>query len=136
MGGSRRRLKRNAPKVKVGVVKRKKNSKAQVPVELLEQRQDLEKRLNTRWAAAAATDVSASAVIIAKLLARKNDLNTVMSQVQLSRLNSLAISCELLAFEVSSLTVVTVFHSSTQLLRASVTRPPCVFKLALLIAST
>jgi nucleolar protein 16 len=53
MGGSRRRLKRNAPKVKVGVVKRKKNSKAQVPVELLEQRQDLEKRLNTRWAATA-----------------------------------------------------------------------------------
>jgi hypothetical protein len=53
MGGSRRRLKRNAPKVKVGVVKRKKNSKAQVPVELLEQRPDLEKRLNTRWAAAA-----------------------------------------------------------------------------------
>jgi hypothetical protein len=45
-------LKRNAPKVKVGVVKRKKNSKAQVPVELLEQRPDLEKRLNTRWAAA------------------------------------------------------------------------------------
>eukprot|EP00882_Tetradesmus_deserticola_P010806 GHRQ01011416.1.p2 GENE.GHRQ01011416.1~~GHRQ01011416.1.p2 ORF type:complete len:196 (+),score=75.08 GHRQ01011416.1:250-837(+) len=47
MGGSRRRLKRNAPKVKVGVVKRKKNSKAQVPVELLEQRPDLQKRLNT-----------------------------------------------------------------------------------------
>jgi hypothetical protein len=61
MGGSRRRLKRNAPKVKVGVIKRKKISKAQVPVELLEQRPDLEKRLNTRLAAAAAAAATAAA---------------------------------------------------------------------------
>jgi hypothetical protein len=48
MGGSRRRLKRNAPKVKVGVVKTKKNVKAKVPLEVLDERQDVHKKLNTR----------------------------------------------------------------------------------------
>jgi hypothetical protein len=56
-------LKRNAPKVKVGVVKRKKNSKAQVPVELLEQRPDLEKRLNARWAAARPSAASGTGIV-------------------------------------------------------------------------
>jgi len=48
MGGSRRRLKRNAPKVKVGVVKTKKNVKAKAPLEVLDERQDVHKKLNTR----------------------------------------------------------------------------------------
>eukprot|EP00775_Hariotina_reticulata_P013310 gene13310-13439_t len=47
MGGSRRRLKRNAPKVQVGVVKTKKNVKAKLPMEVLDERQDLHKKLNT-----------------------------------------------------------------------------------------
>lgn len=50
MGGSRRRLKRNAPKVKVGIVKTKKNVKAKLPLEVLDERQDLHKKLNTRLA--------------------------------------------------------------------------------------
>lgn len=52
MGGSRRRLKKGKPKVRVGVVKRKKNVKAEVPLEVLNGRPDLAKRLNTRCARA------------------------------------------------------------------------------------
>lgn len=47
MGGSRRRLKRTRRKVRVGVVKRKANVKAQVPLELADGRQDVQERLNT-----------------------------------------------------------------------------------------
>lgn len=36
MGGSRRKLKKNLPKQRVGVVKRKKNQKAPVPLEILD----------------------------------------------------------------------------------------------------
>lgn len=46
MGRSRRRMKKTAPKVKVGVVKRKKNQKAITPQELTEARPGLEKRLS------------------------------------------------------------------------------------------
>ncbi|GBF93672.1 hypothetical protein Rsub_06775 [Raphidocelis subcapitata] len=48
MGRSRRRLKKTAPKVKVGVVKRNKTQKAKLPTELREQRPDVEKRLNQK----------------------------------------------------------------------------------------
>lgn len=47
MGGSRRRLKRNAPKVKVGVIKRKKTERTRVPLEVTEQRTDIQKKLHT-----------------------------------------------------------------------------------------
>ena len=46
MGGSRRRLKKNRPKVKVGVIKRKKIQKTKLPLELKEQREDIKKRLD------------------------------------------------------------------------------------------
>lgn len=45
MGGSRRRLKRDKPKVKVGVQKRKKIDKALTPKDILQGNMDLEKRL-------------------------------------------------------------------------------------------
>lgn len=45
MGGSRRRLKRGKSKVRVGVVKRKRTTKAQLPQELADARPDLCKRL-------------------------------------------------------------------------------------------
>lgn len=48
MGRSRRRMKKTATKVKVGVVKRKKIQKAKVPKELTEGRADVEKRLNQK----------------------------------------------------------------------------------------
>lgn len=47
MGGSRRRLKRHARKVKVGVVKVKRNTKARTPLELTDGRTDVQERLNT-----------------------------------------------------------------------------------------
>lgn len=51
MGGSRRRLKRDKPKVKVGVVKKKKTDKSKIPLELLEGRPSISKRLdvNVQW---------------------------------------------------------------------------------------
>eukprot|EP00879_Flechtneria_rotunda_P004411 GHRR01004662.1.p1 GENE.GHRR01004662.1~~GHRR01004662.1.p1 ORF type:complete len:196 (+),score=43.46 GHRR01004662.1:345-932(+) len=48
MGGSRRRLKRTAPKVRVAVVNKKKSTKAAVPLELLDQQQDLQNKLNAK----------------------------------------------------------------------------------------
>lgn len=45
-GGSRRRLKRHARKVRVGVVKAKKNMKAKMPLELLDGRTMIQERLN------------------------------------------------------------------------------------------
>ncbi|KIZ06256.1 hypothetical protein MNEG_1701 [Monoraphidium neglectum] len=48
MGRSRRRMKKTAAKVKVGVVKRKKNQKAKLPKELTEARPDVEKRLQQK----------------------------------------------------------------------------------------
>ena len=50
MGGSRRKLKRNAPKVRVGRLKRKKNEKTRVPLEIAQERLSLEKRLDVRQA--------------------------------------------------------------------------------------
>jgi hypothetical protein len=47
-GGSRRRLKRHARKVRVGVVKVKKNTKAQVPLELLDGRTSVHDKLKTK----------------------------------------------------------------------------------------
>ncbi|KAF5841655.1 ribosome biogenesis protein Nop16 [Dunaliella salina] len=46
MGGSRRRLKKNQPKVKVGVQKRKKIDKTRVPLEISQHRPQIPKRLN------------------------------------------------------------------------------------------
>jgi hypothetical protein len=50
MGGSRRRLKKGKPVVKVGLgpLKRKKNEKTRVPLDVTEKRPHLEKRLQTR----------------------------------------------------------------------------------------
>lgn len=48
MGRSRRRMKKTAPKVKVGVVKRKKTQKAKLPKELTDGRPDVEKRLQQK----------------------------------------------------------------------------------------
>ena len=48
MGGSRRKLKRGKSKVRVGVVKRKKNTKAQVPLEVLDQRAHVQEKLGAR----------------------------------------------------------------------------------------
>lgn len=47
-GGSRRRLKKHARKVRVGVVKVKKNTKAQVPLELLDGRTSVHHKLKTK----------------------------------------------------------------------------------------
>lgn len=52
MGGSRRRLKRNAPKVRVGVVKRKKSTKAAVPQQMIVAADELGARLGGRCAPA------------------------------------------------------------------------------------
>ena len=50
MAGSRRRLKKTRSKVKVGVNKyTKKTEKSKLPLELSEQRPDVEKRLNVRY---------------------------------------------------------------------------------------
>lgn len=46
MGGSRRKLKQGKPKVKVGVVKRNKLKKAQLPLQIKEGNADLQTRLN------------------------------------------------------------------------------------------
>jgi hypothetical protein len=51
MGGSRRRLKKNRPKVKVGVSKRKKIEKTKVPLEVRHQHDDIQKRLDKTWVA-------------------------------------------------------------------------------------
>jgi len=45
MGGSRRRLKKTAPKVKVGLIKRKKNEKARLPLDVVEHKPGFEERL-------------------------------------------------------------------------------------------
>jgi hypothetical protein len=46
MGGSRRRLKKTAPKVKVGLLKRKKNEKARLPLDVIEHKPGYEERLH------------------------------------------------------------------------------------------
>jgi hypothetical protein len=48
MGGSRRKLKRDKPKVKVGGVKKDKTRKAQLPAELLAQHPDIERKLHKK----------------------------------------------------------------------------------------
>jgi len=50
MAGSRRRLKKDKPKVKVGIAasKRKRSEKSKIPLEVAELRPSLEKRLNSR----------------------------------------------------------------------------------------
>jgi len=62
MGGSRRKLKRDKPKVKVGGVKRDKTRKAQLPAELLAQHPDIERKLHKKcaWPPEAAAAVAAS----------------------------------------------------------------------------
>jgi len=52
MGRSRRKMKKTAPKVKVGIVKRKKTQKAIMPKELTEGRPDVERRLKQKYAGA------------------------------------------------------------------------------------
>jgi hypothetical protein len=51
MGGSRRRLKKTRAKVQVGVVKRKKNLKTKVPLEVLHKHDDIAKKLDKTCAA-------------------------------------------------------------------------------------
>ncbi len=49
MGGSRRRLKKNAPKVRNGLLKRKRDEKTKLPLEIAFNDPALEKRLRKRW---------------------------------------------------------------------------------------
>ncbi|KXZ51862.1 hypothetical protein GPECTOR_11g3 [Gonium pectorale] len=51
MGGSRRRLKKSAPKVRNGLVKRKKDEKTKLPLELAFGNQEIQKKLkkNAEW---------------------------------------------------------------------------------------
>jgi hypothetical protein len=51
MGGSRRRTKKYRTKVRVGVIKRKKTQKAQLPAEVTAQKPQLQQRLNKRYVA-------------------------------------------------------------------------------------
>ena len=48
MGGSRRRSKKYRTKVRVGVIKRKKTQKAQLPAEVTAHKPQLQQRLNKR----------------------------------------------------------------------------------------